>query len=96
MPLTGGTLIELEWLQGTTRGRLAVLSPLILATDLIFLLGGEVILDVERLSDLLRRLALDHIGDCLASNIEERLDVKVVGGLVYVSVERKRTRCCRM
>lgn len=60
---------------------LAVLSPLVLATDLLFLLGGEIIRDVERLTDLLRGLALDHIGDSLASNVEQRLDVEIVGSL---------------
>ena len=56
-------------------------SPLVLATDLFFLLGGEVVLDVEGLADLLRRLALDHVGDSLATSVEKSLDVEVVGGL---------------
>jgi hypothetical protein len=60
---------------------LAILSPLVLATDLLFLLGGEVIGDVESLSDLLGRLALDHVCDGLAANVKEGLDVKIVGGL---------------
>jgi len=59
---------------------LAVLSPLVLATDLLFLLGGEVIGDIEGLSDFLGGLALDHICDGLAANVEKRLDIKVVGG----------------
>ena len=58
-----------------------ILGPLILATDLLFLLGGEVIDDIEGLADLFRRLALDHIGDGLAADIEERLDIKIVGRL---------------
>lgn len=58
---------------------LAVLGPLVLATNLVFLLRCEVILDVERLADLLGRLALDHICNGLAPNIEQSLDVKVVG-----------------
>ena len=44
------------------------------------LLGGEVVHDVEELADLLRCLALDHVGDGLAANIKEGLDVEVVGG----------------
>lgn len=60
---------------------LSVLSPLVLTTNLLLLLGGEVVRDVESLTDLLRRLALDHVGDGLAANVEERLDVEVVGGL---------------
>ena len=60
--------------------RLAVLGPLVLAADLVLLLRGEVILDVECLTDLLRRLALDHVRDSLAADVEERLDVHVVCG----------------
>lgn len=62
------------------RKRLTVLGPLVLTTNLILLLRGEVILDVEGLADLLRRLALDHVGHGLAANVEESLDVHVVGG----------------
>jgi hypothetical protein len=53
--------------------RLAIFSPLILTADLLLLLRGEVICDVESLSDLLGRLALDHVGDGLATNIKKRL-----------------------
>lgn len=60
---------------------LAVLSPLVLAADLVLLLRREVILDVEGLADLLWRLALDHVGDGLAADIEKSLDVEVVGSL---------------
>lgn len=59
----------------------SLLSPLVLTTDLILLLRREVVLDVEGLPDLLGGFALDHVGNSLASNIEERLDVKVVGSL---------------
>ena len=38
-------------------------------------------MDVEGLADLLGGFALDHVGDGLASNIEELLDVQVVGSL---------------
>jgi len=60
--------------------RLAILSPLVLATNLVLLLGCEVVLDVERLADLLGRLALDHVGDGLAADVQQRLDVHVVCG----------------
>ena len=60
---------------------LTILCPLILAADLLLFLGGEVIGDVESLSDLLGGLALDHVGNGLASNIKEGLDIKVVGCL---------------
>ena len=57
----------------------AVLSPLVLPTDLLLLLRGEVVGDVEGLADLLGRLALDHVGNGLAADIQEGLDVHVVG-----------------
>jgi hypothetical protein len=61
--------------------RLAVLGPLVLATDLLLLLGREVVLDVECLADLVGGLALDHVGNGLAANVKQGLDVEVVGGL---------------
>ena len=61
--------------------RLAVLSPLVLATDLVLLLRSEVVLDVEGLADLLGGLAFDHVCDRLAADVEKGLDVEVVGGL---------------
>jgi len=42
-------------------------------------------LDVESLADLLWRLALDHVGDGLASHIEKRLDVEIIRSLKEVS-----------
>lgn len=60
---------------------LAVLGPFVLATNLFLLLGGEVVRNIERLTDFLGRLALDHVGDGLAANVKEGLDVQVVGGL---------------
>jgi hypothetical protein len=57
---------------------LTILGPLILPANLLLLLRGEVIGDVECLSDLLRGLALDHVGDGLAANIQKGLDVEVV------------------
>lgn len=57
---------------------LTILGPLVLPADLLFLLGSEVIGDVECLADLVRGLALDHVGNRLASNVEQGLDVKVV------------------
>jgi hypothetical protein len=58
-----------------------LLSPLVLATDLILLLRSEIILNVECLANLLGALAFDHVGNCLATNVEKGLDVKVVGSL---------------
>lgn len=39
---------------------------------------GEVVGDVERLADLIGRLALDHVRDRLAADVEECLDVEIV------------------
>lgn len=60
---------------------LSVLSPFVLTTDLLLLLGGEVICNVESLADLLGRLALDHVGHSLAADIEKRLDIEEIGCL---------------
>lgn len=48
---------------------LSVLSPLVLPANLLLFLRGEVIGNVECLSDLLGRLALDHVGNSLAANV---------------------------
>lgn len=58
-----------------------LLSPLVLATDLIFLFGSEVVLDIERLANLFGRLALDHVGNSLTADVKESLDIEVVGSL---------------
>jgi hypothetical protein len=47
----------------------AVLGPLVLPTNLFFFIRGEVVCNVEGLSDLLWRLALDHVGYCLAADV---------------------------
>ena len=80
-PCTGKTIKAKtrEFILGA-RG-LSVLGPLVLAADLLLFLGGEIVRDVECLADLLGGLALDHVGDRLAADVEERLDVQVVGGL---------------
>lgn len=60
---------------------LAILGPLVLAADLVLLLWCEIVLNVEGLADLLWRLALDHVCDGLAADVEKGLDVEVVGSL---------------
>jgi hypothetical protein len=65
----------------TTLRLLTILSPLVLATDMLLLFRSEVVRDVECLADLLRGLALNHVGHRLAANVKERLDVQIVGGL---------------
>ena len=76
---------------------LAILSPLVLTADLLLLLGSEVVGDVEGLADLLGRLALDHVGNGLASNIKKGLDVKIVRSLVghAISIGETRNDCGR-
>ena len=59
-------------------------SPLVLTANLVLLLRGEVILNVERLADLIRRLALDHVGDGLAADIQQGPNIQVVSSL-YIS-----------
>ena len=56
-------------------------SPFVLPTNLILLFGRKVILDVEGLTDLFWGLALDHVGDSLAADVKESLDVEIVGSL---------------
>lgn len=56
-------------------------SPLVLPSNFLFLLGGEIILDVERLPNLLWSFPLDHISNSLASQIQKALDVQVISSL---------------
>lgn len=70
-----------SWLVKAGIRFLTILGPLILPSDLLFFLGGEVVCDIKCLSDLLGRLALDHVRNSLAADVEERLDIEVIGGL---------------
>ena len=54
-------------------------GPSVLLHDLGFFLGGEVVLDVEELADLLHALALDKRGDLGTRKLKQGLDVQVVG-----------------
>lgn len=63
-----------------------LLGPFILPADLILFLGGEIILNVESLADLLRRFTLDHVGDRLAPNVKQSFDIEVVRSLQAVSL----------
>jgi hypothetical protein len=40
-------------------------------------------LNIEGLANLLRRFALDHVGDRLAADVEKGLNVQVVCGLQW-------------
>lgn len=46
-----------------------------------FLLLREIILDVERLPDLLGGFAFYHVGHRLTGDVQQAFDVQVVGGL---------------
>jgi hypothetical protein len=48
---------------------------------LLLLLRSEVVGNIEGFADFLWRLALDHVGNSLATNIKEGLDVEIVGSL---------------
>ena len=56
------------------------LSPSVLFLDLCLLFWGEIVLDVEVLSDLLNRLVLDLGSDLGARELEEWLNIEVVCG----------------
>lgn len=62
-----------------------LLSPLILTANLIFLFGGEVVLDIECLADLLGGFSLNHVGNGLAAHVKKSFDIEVVGSLVAIS-----------
>lgn len=59
----------------------SLLGPLVLAANLILLLRSEIVLNVESLADFLGRLALDHISDSLAADVQQSLDIEVIGSL---------------
>lgn len=59
---------------------LTFFTPLVFFANLFFLLGGEVILDVESFTNLFWGLALDHVSHSLAGQVQQRLNVQKVGG----------------
>ncbi len=58
-----------------------LLAPLVLFAHLLLFARSEVVLDVESLPDFFGRLAFDHVGDRFARNVQETLDVEIVGSL---------------
>ena len=58
--------------------RLSVLRPFVLPADLLLFFGGKIVGDIEGLSNLLWGLALDHVGNGLAANVQQGLDVEIV------------------
>lgn len=59
--------------------------PLVLPSNFLFLLWREVIFDVKCLPDLLGCLPLDHVSHSLACQIQQILNVQVVGCLFTIS-----------
>mmetsp|Transcript_32447 Transcript_32447/g.75782 ORF Transcript_32447/g.75782 Transcript_32447/m.75782 type:complete len:237 (+) Transcript_32447:249-959(+) len=60
--------------------RLALLAPGVLSLHFLLFLRCEVVLNVEPQPNFLWRFALDLVRHSLAREVEERLDVEVVGG----------------
>lgn len=58
---------------------LGLLTPLIFLPHLRLLLGTKIIRNVERLTNFLRSLPLDHARDGRTRQIQQRLDIHVVG-----------------
>ena len=58
----------------------ALLGPLVLFHDLSLFLGSEIVLDIEELADLRDGAVLDQRGDLSAGELQEGLDIEVVGG----------------
>ena len=57
-----------------------ILAPLILLLNLLLLLRGEVVSDVEQLPDILTRvLGLDQVSHCHAAHVQETPDLQEVG-----------------
>lgn len=59
---------------------LFLLTPFVLLADLFLFGSRKIVLDVERLPDLLGRLSLDHIRNRFAGNIKKTFGVEVIGG----------------
>lgn len=62
-----------------TKSNNFLLAPLVLLLDLLLLIRCEVGGNVEGLADLLRLLTLDHVGHGLAGQVQEGLDVQIIG-----------------
>lgn len=56
------------------------LNPTVLTLDLLFLIRGEVVLDVEHRPDLLGSLSPNHESNRLARQVKQRFVVQEVGG----------------
>jgi len=70
---------------------LTLITPLVLLAHLLFLLGSEIVLDVEGNTDLFGRLTLDHVGNRFACQVEQILDFQKVCGLKGSKSDRERS-----
>ena len=66
----GCGLGDSRWSGGMNPLFLLLFAPLVLLPDLLLFAGREVVLDVERFSDVLGSLALDHVGHSLAGDVQ--------------------------
>ena len=57
-----------------------LLTPEIFLPHLFLIFGGKIVLDAKGISNLLRRLSTDHVGNSFTGNVKKRLDVQEVGG----------------
>lgn len=55
------------------------LCPFVFLANLFFFFRGKVVLNPKQIADLLRCLSLDHVGNRLTAQVQQRLDVHVVG-----------------
>lgn len=60
-----------------------LLGPFVLAANLVLFLGGEIIGNIESLTDLFRRFALDHVGNGLAADVQKSSDIEIIGSLFH-------------
>lgn len=59
--------------------KLSIKCPRILSAALFFLLGSEIVFNVECSTNLIRSLPLDHVSNSKAGQIQKRLHVEVIG-----------------
>jgi hypothetical protein len=64
-----------------TNLNLTVIAPCIVAADVLKLFRRKIIRNVKLGANLVRGLALNHVSDGLASQIQKRLNIKKVCGL---------------
>jgi hypothetical protein len=92
--MQGGEYLTDGWqIQFSSRSinSLSLFAPFVFFSDLLFLFWSEIVLNVERFSDFLRGLALNHVCNGFASEVEKRFDIQIVSSLK--KNENKNTLC---